>query len=272
MTMRNLTLLAMAGLTAGLGIGTAAAEPTWGGFYVDGAIGARSTTTDMKSTQNISYSYQNGFGGQVSGNETFLTSTDAGSTDFLGQISAGWRWDSGQIVAGVGVFADLAGDDAGKTTEQYRDTWSYSSGAFASTEEFAYFSQTELKQTSRYGISLDIGPAWRTHPYLKLAYAWSDFEVKGSNNCGGTGGGPTALSFDETYSGLGIGGGVRHLHNENLYFFAEAMWQDLGSKSFTGTPMCSNPPPDYPGSASATGKYEFEPTNLTGVIGVGWKF
>jgi hypothetical protein len=59
---------------------------------------------------------------------------------------------------------------------------------------------------------------------------------------------------------------VRHLYDNNLYFFAEAMWQDLGSKTNRVMPFCSDD------ADSAISQVKTEPTNLTGVIGVGWQF
>lgn len=211
----------------------------------------------------------------TSTNTTALTN-DIGNTNFLGQLSAGWRWDNGQIVAGIGLFVDLADDDAGNAAETNASSFSISGPDFSWSDSYSDSYKEELKQTSRYGISVDIAPSWRTQPYLKLAYAWSDIELKAStSDCGFLpGSGPTALSFDETFSGFGIGGGVRHLYNDNLYFFAEVMWQELGSESWNGVPLCSGlGRPLLPGeSLSETLAIEVEPTNLTGVLGVGWKF
>ena len=129
----------------------------------------------------------------------------------------------------------------------------------------------EMKQKNRYGLSLDIGPDWRTLPYLKVSYAWSEFETSVNGSACEAGISPTGYSFSDTFSGFGIGGGVRHLQTENLYFFAEAMWQDYGSKTREVTPLCSV------GYMRSSGDYDREqqkasPTNLSGVIGVGWKF
>lgn len=263
-------------LASGLGMHEVAADPTWGGFYVDGAIGARSTATDIKSTERFSYSYIDPFYGFSStSTDTTTLTNDVGNTSFLGQLSAGWRWDNGQIVAGIGIFVDLADDDAGNAAESYASSYSLSSPYFSYSGSDSDSYKEELKQTSRYGISVDIAPSWRTQPYLKLAYAWSDIELKAStSDCGLPGLGPTALSFDETFSGFGIGGGVRHLYNDNLYFFAEVMWQELGSESWNGAPLCSGLSGFVsPGaSLSETLEIEVEPTNLTGVLGIGWKF
>jgi hypothetical protein len=103
-----------------------------------------------------------------------------GNTNFLGQLSAGWRWDNEQIVAGIGFFADLAGDDSGNRIGSYSSFYSYGIESYYSSS-----SGGELKQTSRYGVSIDIAPSWRTQPYLKLAYARSDIEFNEStSDCG----------------------------------------------------------------------------------------
>ncbi|NJL69292.1 MAG: hypothetical protein HC894_26565, partial [Microcoleus sp. SM1_3_4] len=125
--------------------------------------------------------------------DTYDTADDGGRTNFLGQIAGGWRWDNGQIVAGIGLFVDLAGDDAGRTKDSgSSSTTSWPSGVEGST---VYSDSAELKQTSRYGISLDIAPSWRTQPYLKVVYAWSDIELKmRTSECGTSRGyGPRAL-------------------------------------------------------------------------------
>jgi hypothetical protein len=266
-------------LISGIGMSAAAADPTWGGFYVDGAIGARSTTTDIKTSATYSTYSENRFN-RIPFTElktdTYDTADDGGRTNFLGQIAGGWRWDNGQIVAGIGLFVDLAGDDAGRT----KDSGSSSITSWPSGVEggAVYSDSAELKQTSRYGISLDIAPSWRTQPYLKVVYAWSDIELKmRTSECGTSRGyGPTALSYDETYSGLGIGGGVRHRVDDHLYFFAEAMWQDLGSKSFNSVALCGDYGSlynaEYGEYATGTQTVKVEPTNLTGVVGIGWKF
>ena len=111
-------LLATAALASGLGIGGVAADPSWGGFYVDGAIGARSTTTDFKTTSTSTFRYSSSFIDYSLTNVSESTG-DQGNTNFLGQLSAGWRWDNDQIVAGIGLFVDLAGDDAANQSGSY---------------------------------------------------------------------------------------------------------------------------------------------------------
>ena len=66
---------------------------------------------------------------------------------------------------------------------------------------------------------------------------------------------------------------MRHLYNGNLYFFAEVMWQQLGSEFWNRAPLCGLGRPLEPGeSYSEMRETKVEPTNLTGVLGVGWKF
>lgn len=274
--MRNrMPILAMVTLS-GLCIVDGVCAQTWGGFYIDGALGARNTSTELRDSTTISTGYSSSYGYSWSDTEYTNSTLDLGDTNFLAQLSAGWRWDNGNIVLGIGAFFDLAGEDAGKqqdtfaytTTINFPPIYSY---FYSSTESFT----ASVKQENRYGISLDIGPSWKTHPYAKLVYSWSDFEFEERTpECGPGSSGPTTNSFGTTRSGFGIGGGIRHLHNDHLYFFAEAMWQDLGSTTKTLIPLCGNLSyPLFPGqSYSATQTIKLSPTNLTGVLGVGWRF
>lgn len=278
--MSHWIMFATGALVSGIGMSAAAANLTWGGFYVDGAIGGRSTTTDLNTSHTYRRYSEDLFSrnpAPISITETYDTADDLGATNFLGQISGGWRWDNGQIVAGIGFFVDLAGEDAGGTKASGSSSTSWSSDLGSDARSTSYSDSVELKQTSRYGISFDIAPSWRTQPYLKAVYAWSDIELKMRTSGCGTylyePTGPTALSYDETYSGLGVGGGIRHLFNDHLYFFAEAMWQDLGSKSFDSVSLCGEYGPLPRGEyVSDTQTVKVEPTNLTGVVGIGWKF
>ena len=170
---------------------------------------------------------------------------------------------------------DLADDDAGQTREVSSSSEVFTGPGFSDSFSTSDVYKAELRQKNRYGISLDIAPSWRTQPYAKLIYAWSDIEFKESTSSCGIGfAGPTSFSFSNTHSGFGIGGGVRHLYNDNLYFFAEAMWQDLGSKKKSYVGLCGNlSEPLSPGESFSTARnIKVEPNNLTGVIGVGWKF
>lgn len=202
---------------------------------------------------------------------------DLGQTNLLGQFSGGWRWDNGKVVVGLGLFADVGGDDAGSERAVNQHTFNYESTypfyPYSYTETIASGSHIDLTQKSRWGISVDIGPSWRTQPYAKLAYAWSDIEYEETASCAQGMSSPTGFSFSETYSGLAVGGGVRHLYDDNLYFFAEVMWQDLGSQSRTGIRPCSRPDQLYSGETEQSRyRVEVSPENLTGIVGFGWKF
>lgn len=263
-------------VSALLASAAAIADPAagWGGFYVDGAIGARGSTTEVTRTERYAYS-ESGPGLSISYTDFSTARSDFGETNFLAQISGGWRWADGPVVVGIGAFVDLAGDGAG--TEHLSGSRSTIltgrpfGGTFTDSE--SYGDNLEIKQSNRYGISLDIGPNWRTHPYAKLAYAWSEYEVDASTTCLG-GEGPTSFSLSNNVDGFAIGGGVRHLQTDNLYFFAEAMWQDFGNASDRVPALCGNLGSALPPGAieSATSQLKIEPTNLTGVVGIGWKF
>lgn len=229
--------LAIASAVAiGLGVSTTASAQSWHGFYVDGAIGARSTNTEVKGT--LSSIPAGAFSDQLS--------VDLGKTNFLGEFSGGWRWAPGPVVVGVGAFVDLAGTNGGEQTS--------TDVLFGGSES------TKVKQKSRYGLSVDIGPNWRTHPYAKLTYSWAKFETEFSST------GCTTYKKSNTHDGFGLGAGVRHLQTNNLYFFAEVMWQDYGSEGINGTITCG-------GVAAATvNSSKVSPTNVVGVIGAGWKF
>ena len=272
--MPNPTLLLSIALMSGLLVTTGVTAQSWGGFYVDGAVGARGTTTDLKRSRTESGTFLDApF--SISFSDSFSTTDDAGETNFLGQLSGGWRWDNGKIVVGVGAFVDLASDDAGQSKEVVSSSEVFSGPGFSDTSSTSDVYKAELRQKNRYGISLDIAPSWRTQPYAKLIYAWSDIEFKEStSSCGIGSAGPTSFSFSNTHSGFGIGGGVRHLYNNNLYFFGEVMWQDLGSekKSYVGLCGVLSEPLSPGESYNASRTVKVEPSNLTGVIGVGWKF
>jgi opacity protein-like surface antigen len=225
MQLRTLALLTALG--AGMGAATAASAQVWHGFYVDGAIGARATSTDTTTT--------------VTG-ITGSTSQDFGKTNFLFEATGGWRWgpQGAPVVVGVGAFIDAASTDAGQ---------------FSS----ANFGSLKIKQKNRYGLSVDVGPNWRTMPYAKLTYAWSKFDGElGLTGC-------NSASGSQTVSGWGFGAGVRHQQTNNLYFFAEVLYQDYGNERFNQTLTCG-------GGAQVPTNVDFNANNLIGVIGVGWKF
>ena len=165
--------------------------------------------------------------------------------NFLAEFTGGWRWApaGAQVVVGVAGFIDAAGTNAGESS--FSDPTS--SGSF------------KLKQTNRYGISVDVGPNWRTMPYGKITYAWSRFE--GELNASGC----NSVSGAQTTSGWGFGAGVRHLQTANLYFFAEVLYQDYGNERFNQTLTCG-------GVVQAPANLDFSASNLIGLIGAGWKF
>lgn len=234
----------------------------WRGFYLDGAIGGRNVTSDAVNTWSSTLTYKPiGWSQTTSGEEQ----VDLAETSFLGQISGGWRFTSGPVLVGLGLFFDLAASAGGNYQVAEKFSSNFEGPPFFDVR------RTSIEQHHRYGISLDIAPNWRTHPYLKLTYAWSEFEFGISSDCP-YGSSPAGESASETLSGLGVGGGVRHLQDENLYFFAEFMWQDYGSMNRPFPYLCGQRtmPPYYSFTTSAGAS--FEPTNLVGVVGVGWKF
>jgi opacity protein-like surface antigen len=226
------TLAVIAALGAGMTVTTAASAqvPTWHGFYLDGALGGRSTDTSTNLTVS-----------GVAGSQD----QDFGKTNFLAEFTGGWRWApaGAPVVVGVAGFIDAAGTNAGESS--FSDPTS--SGSF------------KLKQTNRYGISVDVGPNWRTMPYGKITYAWSRFE--GELNASGC----NSVSGAQTTSGWGFGAGVRHLQTANLYFFAEVLYQDYGNERFNQTLTCG-------GVVQAPANLDFSASNLIGLIGAGWKF
>ena len=126
--MRNrMPILAMVTLS-GLCIVEGVCAQTWGGFYIDGALGARSTSTELRDSTTISDGYSSPYWNYSWSDTEYTNSTlDLGDTNFLAQLSAGWRWDNGSVVLGLGAFFDLAGEDAGKQqdTSVYTITTNY---------------------------------------------------------------------------------------------------------------------------------------------------
>ena len=230
MQLRTLAVVAALGAGMTVATGASAQVPSWHGFYVDGALGGRSTDTKITFTET-------GVPGSIT--------QDFGKINFLAEFTAGWRWApaGAPVVVGIGAFVDAAGTNAGE--QSFSDPTG--SGSF------------KLKQTNRYGLSVDVGPNWRTMPYAKLTYAWSRFEGELSNS------GCNSVSGAQTTSGWGFGAGVRHLQTANLYFFAEVLYQDYGNERFTQTLTCG-------GVAQIPANADFSASNLIGLIGAGWKF
>ena len=224
------TLAVIAALGAGMSVTTGAGAQVWHGFYIDGAIGARSTNTETTITVS-------GVPGQ--------SSMDFGKTNFMAELTGGWRWgpQGAPVVVGIGGFVDAAGTNAGESN----------------TTAPGFSDSFKLKQKNRYGLSVDVGPNWRTMPYAKLTYAWSRFEGEFSTT------GCNPVSGAQTQSGWGFGAGVRHLQTNNLYFFAEVLYQDYGNGRF-------NPPITCAGIAQPPVNVDVSPSNLIGLIGAGWRF
>jgi opacity protein-like surface antigen len=227
--MRIRTLALLTALGAGMASGANAQQPSWHGFYVDGAIGARATNTETNIT--------------VTG-VTGADNADLGKTNFMAELTGGWRWGpaNSPVVVGVGAFIDAAGTDAGQ----------------AGTTIGTFSSSFKMKQENRYGLSVDVGPNWRTMPYAKLTYAWSRFEGEFSSS------GCNSASGSQTQSGWGFGGGVRHLQSANLYFFAEILYQNYGNGRFNQTITC--------GTTAVNAQVDLDASNWIGVVGAGWKF
>ncbi len=254
-------------LVAGLLVSAAAGAQGWGGFYVDAGIGARgsSTTTTMTSTSSQSFPWYDG--GTYFWSFTDTSKQDWSQTNFLGEVSAGYRFAvSESVILSVGAFIDAASSDAGKSSTSFRSSYSYPGySSFSSVSD-----RSTLEQTNRYGVSLDVAPNWRTHPYAKVTYAWSKYKLSSSTlDCWS--GSPGAWSSSATVSGWGFGGGLRHLQTDNLYFFAEVMWQDYGSKNENLTSLC---PTTTSASANQnlSNTVKIDPSNVVGVIGMGWRF
>lgn len=224
------TLAFITALGAGMGVTTGAGAQSWHGFYVDGAIGARATNSDTTVTVT-----------GVTGSDK----VDLGKTNFMLEVTGGWRWapQNAPVVVGIGGFIDAAGTNAGES--------STSVGTFSGS--------FKMKQENRYGVSVDVGPNWRTMPYAKVTYAWSRFEGEFSAT------GCNSASGSQTQSGWGFGGGVRHLQSNNLYFFAEVLYQDYGNGRFNQTITCA-------GAAPVNAQVDLSASNWIGVIGAGWKF
>jgi hypothetical protein len=272
--MRAKTLIVTSTLVSGLLAGTTAAVAAenafnWGGFYVDGALGFRNTQYKLRNFNAYSETYT------VGGSYRTTTggNNDLGSSNFLGQISAGWRWAPGPVVVGIGLFADLA--TSNKATSTFNTSRSLTT-ALGTAPTFNY-SAVQVKEKNRYGISLDIGPNWRTEPYLKLAANWADYSVStAADSCGmASTSGPISNSFTNHQTGFGLGAGIRHLQTDNLYFFAEIMWTGMGSKTKAFGGGCvanANAAALAVATQTQAQSVRVLPSDYTGVIGVGWKF
>jgi hypothetical protein len=255
-------------LVIGMLLSAAAGAQGWNGFYVDGAIGARSSSTTTTMTSTVSQSFPLYWGGTALTSWTDTSEEDLSHTNFLGEFSAGYRFSIAEkVIVGVGAFVDAAASGAGESSSTSRYSSSYPGYISSSGSS----DRTTLEQTSRYGLSLDVAPNWRTHPYAKVTYAWSSYKLSSSGLDCPTGGSPGAWSSSATVSGLGFGGGLRHLQTDNLYFFAEVMWQGYGAKNNNLTSLCPSTTSPYQTVISNT-SVNIDPSNVVGVVGMGWKF
>jgi opacity protein-like surface antigen len=196
----------------------AAANAQWGGFYVEGGVGPRATTTQVESTDAAGPT---------------VVKLDAGKTNFMGSLGAGWRQDVGGWVWGVGAFWNPAGTNAGEFT----------------VSDPAFSASGKIEQKNHWGLGGEIGwnPVPSTLIYGRLAWHMAKFNAVSA-------GAPTIGS---THNGFGYGLGARYLLNPNLYLFVEWQQVEFGSKT----------------TAIGPGEtLKLTPSNTIGLIGAGWKF
>jgi hypothetical protein len=95
----------------------------WGGFYVDGELGARGSSADVSSASRESYSSSgSGPGWSWTSSDVYTSSEDGNMSaiNFLAQFSGGWRFANPSVVVGIGAFFDLAEDGAGENNSPSR--------------------------------------------------------------------------------------------------------------------------------------------------------
>jgi len=167
--------------------------------------------------------------------------TTSGKSNLTGQIEGGVRFDAGNMVYGVGLYinplklkADEQDDGAGFT------------------------SKTEVKDLK--GLVGELG--WKlgsaTVAYGRLSFNQANVEVNLSDPTNT----PTSLSVSKTFTGFGIGAGVRHALANNMYLFAD--WHHImGSEESVDISA-------FTGNAGETRK--IKPMLTTGLVGIGWTF
>lgn len=220
------TLLFASVLGAGLNVSVANAQ--WTGLYGDLGVGFNAATAKTTDTVPPPIS------------ETLTD--DVGKSSFVGSLGAGWRWDGGVWVLGVGAFYDFPKI----TIEEARVTGPGFTSVFP-----------RLEQKNRYGIGVDLG--WKPTPpidiYAKVTANWA--KVDGTVSTTGV---PT-VTWSNTHSGLGYGLGIRYLlpGSPSWYLFAEWQQVEFNSKSQSLSP-------------TFTDTITVKPKNTIGLIGVGVKF
>jgi len=164
--------------------------------------------------------------------------TTSGKRNLTGQIEGGVRFDAGNMVYGVGLYVNpltLKADDV---------------------DDGAGFSiKTEIKNLM--GLVGELG--WKlesaTVAYGKLSFNQAKVEAKVTDP-------PLSGTISKTFTGFGVGAGVRHALANNMYLFVD--WHHImGSEASVNISGIT-------GNAGETRK--IKPTLTTGLVGMGWTF
>lgn len=237
----KLKLIALA-LGAGLGLSTAA-QAQWTGGYVEAGVGVRAATTKMTTTTSFS---DDGFA------FSDKATANVGERGLLGSLGAGWRFEAGNVVLGVGAFWNPASEDAGKQKDVGTFTFDGETSVATTTQK--------LKQKDHWGLGVEAG--WKlaapTMIYAKLAAHRAKFDASLISTTDGE------VDFSErvreNHNGWGFGLGLRHMIDKNAYFFAE--WQQVEFQSEKHTVTID----DLPIAV------KIQPRNTLGLIGAGYRF
>lgn len=225
MTFMKIKLIALA-LGAGLGLSTGA-QAQWTGGYVEGGLGVRAATSKitMSATDGI---------------DSGKLTQNVGERALLGSLGAGWRFEAGDAIFGIGAFWNPASNDAGEQKG--------SLDGVGLTEK--------LKQKDHWGVGVEAG--WKlaapTVVYTKLAMHRAKFTLSLEDDE------ETLGRVRRTHNGWGFGLGLRHMIDKNAYLFAE--WQQVEFQSKKRTLA------DDDGVLTV----KVAPRNTIGLIGAGFKF
>lgn len=167
---------------------------------------------------------------------------DTSHDSFNGQLAAGYSRAFGRFNLGASAYYVVGNQDAGKTLQSYNEL------------ETDPISLT-LEQT--WGLTIEPGYNFTdaTLGYVKLGYAQSKGSWRFDRPLYQDG-----FSGDTTFDGLSFGAGVAHGFTSNLYGYVEILQTDFGKEKVHLT------------VAGHRFTDSYEPTTLTGFIGIGWTF
>lgn len=171
------------------------------------------------------------------GNPDFKDTT--GKSNLTGQIEGGVRFDAGNMVFGVGLYLNPLTLKADEVSDP------------------PFSQKTEVKNLK--GLFGEVGfkLASATVAYGRLSFSQATVEAKLTDPTNV----PSSLSVSKTFTGVGVGAGIRHALANKMYLFAD--WHHtMGSEVSLDTSAITG----------AGDTLKIKPTLTTGLVGAGWTF